>query len=261
MSSIDFSRTNAVVTGASSGIGQATAIALAAAGVKRLLVHYCQNEAGALKTASAASKHGADVVLQATDLSSPEDSARLADVAFEKLGVVHTWVNNAGADVLTGAPGDWSFEQKLQRLLNIDVLGTIRLSRNVGERMALQSLDQPPSMIFIGWDQAPNGMEGDAGQMFGTVKSAVMAYAKSLAQSLAPQVRVNTIAPGWIKTKWGESTSEYWDRRAKQQALMARWGEVDDVARAVVYACDPQNVFMTAQTIQVNGGWNRRHES
>ena len=261
LSSNDYSKTTAVVTGASSGIGQAVAIALAAAGVERLLVHYCKNEAGALQTASAASKHGADVVLHSADLSSPEDSQQLADVAFDKLGVIHTWVNNAGADVLTGKAGDWSFEEKLQHLLSVDVVGTIRLSRQVGERLALQSLDRPPSMLFIGWDQAPQGMEGDAGQMFATVKAAVMAYANSLAQSLAPQVRVNTIAPGWIRTKWGESTSEYWDRRAKQQALMARWGEVDDVAMAVVFACDPANVFMTSQTIEVNGGWNRRHDT
>lgn len=113
-------------------------------------------------------------------------------------------------------------------------------------------------MVFIGWDQAMEGMEGDAGQMFGPVKSAVMAFANSLAQSIAPSVRVNTIAPGWIRTAWGEETSDYWNERAKGQSLMKRWGCADDIARAVIYVADPENTFLTAQTIPLNGGFDRR---
>ena len=112
-------------------------------------------------------------------------------------------------------------------------------------------------MTFIGWDQAIEGMEGDAGQMFGPVKAAVMAFAASLAQELAPDVRINTIAPGWIQTSWGEKASEYWDARAKTQSLMNRWGKPDDVARAVLYVSNPANSFINAQTINVSGGWNR----
>ena len=101
-------------------------------------------------------------------------------------------------------------------------------------------------------------MEGDAGQMFGPVKAAVMAFAASLAQTLAPKVRVNTVAPGWIQTKWGESASEYWDNRAKSQALMGRWGSPQDVAKAIMFASDPDNTFLTGQIVNVNGGWNRK---
>ena len=254
----DFSNTNAVVTGASSGIGRAIALSLANAGVKRLLIHYRANEPGALETASEAKALGADVVLKAVDLSDSHSTDELAAFAFERLGVVHTWVNNAGADVLTGESGELSFDEKLRLLFDVDVLGTIRLSRLVASRLVAQELERPPSMTFIGWDQAPKGMEGDAGQMFGPTKSAVMAYANSLAQTLAPRVRVNTIAPGWIQTKWGESTSSYWDERAKKQSLMQRWGNPNDVARAITFVANPANSFLTGQTIEVNGGWNRQ---
>jgi 3-oxoacyl-[acyl-carrier protein] reductase len=117
----------------------------------------------------------------------------------------------------------------------------------------------PAAVVFIGWDQAPHGMEGDAGQMFAPVKAGVMAFAASLAQHVAPHVRVNTIAPGWIQTAWGASTRGYWQDRAKQQSLMHRWGTPEDVARAVVYVTDPKNSFLNGQTINVNGGWNRKH--
>ena len=104
-------------------------------------------------------------------------------------------------------------------------------------------------------------MEGDAGQMFGPVKAAVMAFAVSLAQSVAPRIRVNTIAPGWIQTSWGKQASQAWQDRAKGQSLMHCWGTPEDVARSVVYVSDPENTFLTGQTINVNGGWNRTHST
>ncbi|MCH1438729.1 MAG: SDR family oxidoreductase [Rubripirellula sp.] len=257
-----FHATKAVVTGSSSGIGRAIAIALAKAGVEQLVVHYRTNESGALETAEALRKVGCKPVLLAADLASPEGRRTLVTGAFEELGEIHSWVNNAGADVLTGNAAELDFEGKLRYLLDVDVTGTILLSRKVADRLMNQFErtpgSRPAAMIFIGWDQALEGMEGDAGQMFGPIKAAVIAFANSLAQTSGPRLRVNTIAPGWIRTSWGEGTSDYWNDRAAGQSLMGRWGCVDDVAKAVIYAADPANTFLTAQTIQLNGGFNRR---
>ncbi len=255
-----FSKTHAVVTGASSGIGQTTAIALAKAGAQRILIHFHRNRSGADQTAQHVRKAGSEAVVHSADLGDASQRDELMEVAWNELQVVHTWVNNAGLDVLTGEIADADFDTKLRRLMEVDVLGTIALSRKVAIRMGSQALAIPPSMTFIGWDQAPEGMEGDAGQMFGPVKAAVMAFANSLAQEVAPLIRINTVAPGWIQTKWGESTGEYWDARAKNQSLMNRWGRPQDVAEAILYLADPANSFATGQTLNVNGGWNRRYE-
>lgn len=181
------------------------------------------------------------------------------------------WVHCAGVDVLTGDAANWSFDEKLKRLIDVDLLGSIRAGREVGKRLREQSLQaaapvqeqatapNPPAMIFISWDQATEGMEGDAGQMFSPVKAGVEAFAKSLAQDLAPQVRVNTIAPGWIQTAWGASTSEYWNRRAIDQSLMHRWGTPQDVADAAVFLASPASSFITGHTLPINGGWNRTY--
>jgi 3-oxoacyl-[acyl-carrier protein] reductase len=58
-------------------------------------------------------------------------------------------------------------------------------------------------ILNIGWDQSDRGMEGDSGELFAAAKNAVMGFSRSLAVSLAPHVRVNCIAPGWIRTAWG----------------------------------------------------------
>ncbi|WP_081613826.1 SDR family NAD(P)-dependent oxidoreductase [Rhodopirellula sallentina] len=261
--------TGIVVTGSSSGIGRAIAIRLAHDVVRRnatnsvqMLVHYRSNRDGAAATADEIRKLGVNCETMAADLSQTDDVHRLAEDAIGRLGTISTWVNNAGFDVLTGEASGWSFDQKLRMLLDVDVCGTIALSRIVGPAMAEQSLSSQvtPSMVFIGWDQAPEGMEGDAGMMFGPVKAAVMAFANSLAQTLAPRVRVNTVAPGWIQTAWGETTSSYWNERAEKQSLMQRWGRPSDIAEAVAYLTSPDAGFVTGQTVNVNGGWNRKFE-
>ncbi len=261
-----------VVTGASSGIGRAIAIRLAQDAVRRksqqstrMLVHYRRNAEGAHATANEIKSLGIECEILAADLSETSAAEQFARDALDRVGPIETWVNNAGADVLTGEPASWSFGEKLRSLLAVDLCGSVAISRIIGPAMAgrpdverSNSGSATPSMVFIGWDQAPEGMEGDAGMMFGPVKAAVMAFAKSLAQTLAPRVRVNCIAPGWIETAWGESTSEYWNERATTQALMNRWGSASDVAAAVAYVTSPDAGFITGQTINVNGGWNRK---
>ena len=161
-------------------------------------------------------------------------------------------MNNAGADCLTGEAREWSFERKLEQLLHTDVVATLRLSRLAGSKMKKQGSGV---IINMGWDQALTGMAGDSGELFSAAKGAVMAFSKSLALSLAPEVRVNCLAPGWIKTDWGEGASEYWQERAKKECALGRWGEPRDVARVARFLASPAAEFITGQTLSVNGGW------
>ena len=82
---------------------------------------------------------------------------------------------------------------------------TIRLCRAVGERM---KAGRGGVILTVGWDQAETGFEGESGLLFGPAKAAVMAFTRQPGPlNLAPAVRVNCLAPGWIKTAWGESAS------------------------------------------------------
>jgi 3-oxoacyl-[acyl-carrier protein] reductase len=161
------------------------------------------------------------------------------------------WINNAGGDVLTGNAAEWPFDEKLAYLWYVDVFAMMRLSRLVGHRMTQRGKGV---IINMGWDQAECGMAGDAGQLFGTVKGAVMAFSRSLAKSLAPRVRVNCLAPGWIKTGWGENASEYWQQRAANESRLGRWGTPEDVARAACFLASPAAAFLTGVTLPVDGG-------
>ena len=128
------------------------------------------------------------------------------------------------------------FDAKLDLLWAVDVVATIRLCRAVGRRMKAQGHG---SIVTMGWDQAETGMEGDSGELFAATKGAVMAFTRSLALSLAPEVRVNGLAPGWIRTAWGETASAAWQDRVLRETPLARWGTPEDVARVACFLVGP----------------------
>ena len=240
-----------MVTGSSRGIGRAIALELAAAGAA-VLVHARLNGQAAEAVADQIRSLACPSKVLLADLADPPQHEALVDDAWQWQGRVDVWVNNAGADVLSGNARQWSFDEKLEALWRLDVAATIRLGRLAGERMRSAG---GGSILNVGWDGASRGMAGSSGELFAAAKGAVMAFTRSLAQSLAPQVRVNCLAPGWIKTGWGESASEYWQRRAEQESLLGRWGTPEDVARAARFLVSPQAAFLTGQIIEVNGGF------
>ena len=246
----DLAGRTALVTGSSRGIGRAVALELARAGA-RVVVHG-RTAAGAEETAAllAASGRHAGTVL--ADLAQPGAVERLVAEAVATAPAIDAAVLVAGADVLTGEPARWSYERKLDELLQVDVRGTMLLTRALGRWMADR---EGGAIVTIGWDQAATGMEGDSGELFAAAKGAVMAFTRSAAKSLAPKVRVNCVAPGWIRTAWGAGASEAWQRRAVRESMLGRWGEPEDIAAAAAWLVSPQAAFVTGQVINVNGGW------
>jgi 3-oxoacyl-[acyl-carrier protein] reductase len=191
----------------------------------------------------------AEVLL--ANLSEEAACAGLVEQAWQRFGELGIWINNAGADTLTGEAAHWSFERKLEALWAVDVRATLLLSRAAGKRLKRRGQGV---ILTMGWDQADTGMEGDSGQLFGATKGAVMAFTRSLALSLAPEVRVNCLAPGWIRTAWGEQASQSWQERVLAETPLARWGAPEDVARAARWLVSPAARFITGQVLRINGG-------
>jgi 2-amino-4-hydroxy-6-hydroxymethyldihydropteridine diphosphokinase len=240
----------AVVTGSTSGIGRAVALALAAGGAD-VIVHGRRSRESAETAAAAVGAHGVRAAALLADLREEDECRRLVDAAWQTWGGVEVWVNNAGADMLTGEAARWPFERKLRELLAVDVTATMLLGREVGARMKGRG---EGAILNVGWDQADTGMEGDSGQLFGAAKAAVMAFSKSLALSLAPEVRVNCLAPGWIRTAWGEGASSAWQERVLRETPLRRWGTPEDVAAAARWLASPAAGYLTGQVVRINGG-------
>ncbi|MEX0951470.1 MAG: SDR family oxidoreductase [Gammaproteobacteria bacterium] len=242
----------AVVTGASSGIGAAIARRLAAEGAA-VVINYRQSadKAQALVTEIEAS--GGQALAVAADMAAPAAVEKLVTTARNWLGRVDIWVNNAGADILTGAGARLDDYAKLQQLLAVDLQGTMYGSWAVAPVMQAQA--DGGVIVNISWDLIDQGMPGRNPEMFAAVKGGINAFTKCLAQSLAPNVRVNDVAPGWIATAFAQEamTPEYYQGVIEQTPLR-RFGTPDDIAAAVAYLASDDAGFITGQTLKVNGG-------
>lgn len=248
----DLAGRTALVTGGTRGIGRAIAIALAAAGARVAIQG--RSAAGAEEVAGLLAAQGLHAGTFLADLALPDAAAQLAAEVTAALPEIDTVVLFAGADLLTRDPAKWPFERKLAELLQVDVTGTMLLARALGRWMKGRGHGV---VITCGWDQAAVGMEGDSGELFAAAKGAVMAFTRSLARSLGPEVRANCVAPGWIKTAWGEQASDQWQRRAERESMLRRWGTPEDIAGVVRWLVSPAAGFVTGQVVPVNGGFRR----
>jgi 3-oxoacyl-[acyl-carrier protein] reductase len=186
------------------------------------------------------------------DLRDDEAIRAMGATVVGALGRVDVWVNNAGADILTGAAAALPDVEKLDRLLAVDLRGTVLASWRAADVLASQP--DGGTIINMSWDHVLTGMPGRNPQMFSAVKGGVLAFSKSLARSVAPRVRVNVLAPGWIDTAFADGLEDSVRQTVADSTPLKRWGTPDDVAGAAVFLASPAAAFLTGQTILVGGG-------
>jgi 3-oxoacyl-[acyl-carrier protein] reductase len=236
----------AVVTGAATGIGRATALRLAAAGAS-VLVNYSRSEAEALETVAQVQAHGVKAVSFQADVSDDAAVRRMMATAVEQLGRIDVLVNNAGTtfyvahDDLEGLT-----EEIWDRTLAVNTKGIFfctraaaaELRRNHGAVVNITSL---------------GGITGGGSSMaYAASKAAAISVTKSLARALAPEVRVNAIAPGIVMTRWVSGREEH-VRRYSAGTPLGRAADAEDVADVAI-ALITNGDFVTGQTIVVDGG-------
>jgi 3-oxoacyl-[acyl-carrier protein] reductase len=240
-----------LVTGASSGIGRAIALAAARAGADVLLT-YRGNEAGANAVATDIRSTGHRAAIVRADVATAGDLDQVIATARDALGGVDVWINNAGADVLTGQGPRLSRREKLDLLLAVDLKGTILASWAGAELMREQAAGGV--IINMSWDRVLQGMEGENPELFSAVKGGVLSFSRSLARSLAPHIRVNVLGPGWIETAFGDEAPIAFKGEIAREIPLRRWGKPEDVAQAAVYLASDAARYITGQMIMVNGG-------
>lgn len=240
----------ALVTGSSSGIGRAVALALAQGGAD-VLVHCNRSLDGANDTSAQCQALGRRSAVLVANFEATAGAQTFVETAWSLWRGLELLVHCAGADLLTGQYARLDYDAKLRKLLEVDVNAGVLIARGLGQHMRNAG---GGVVLTIGWDQAACGMAGDSGELFATAKNAVMGFTRSLALSLAPAVRVNCIAPGWVRTAWGFRASASWQERVRRETPLARWGEPAEVAALARFLCSREASFITGQIINVNGG-------
>ena len=241
-----------LVTGASSGIGRAIALACAEAGAD-VVVTYARNRAGAEETAARIRSLGRRTAVLRADIADAAGVAALAPGARAALGRVDVWINNAGADILTESARQLSWTEKLDRLLTVDLRGTVLASWAAVELMRAQG--SPGLILNMAWDHVlSGGMTGEYAQVFCAAKGGVYRFSRALARSVAPDIRVNVLGPGWVETAWGAELDPAAKGRITESIPLQRWAKPEEIASAAVFlSCDGAS-YITGQMLMVNGG-------
>jgi 3-oxoacyl-[acyl-carrier protein] reductase len=239
-----------LVTGASSGIGRAIALRCARAGAD-VAITYRGNQAGAEATAGEIRLLGRRSEVIRTDISRQEDIGALVTRLKKTFGRADVWINNAGADILTGDARRLDRREKLDLVLDVDLRGTVLASWAAVELMRGQG---GGTIINMAWDHIMLGMKGENPGLYSAAKGGIASFSKSLARDVAPDIRVNILAPGFIETSFAEDVDPKFRQKVIEMTPLGRWGTPDDVAAAAVFLASDDAAFLTGQMIAVNGG-------
>ena len=227
----------AVVTGASSGIGRAIAAAFAGAGAQVGAGHWHSEPPRSGRAARRA------------DLSTADGCATFVDAAFAALGDIHVWVNNAGADVLTGEAASWPDERKLDALLELDLKGTIRCSRLVAPRSRGRRLH--PQHGLGPRDHRHGGRQPGAVQRGQGGRARLLEVVRALGGAARAGERA---LPRLDRDRVRRRRRPGVPRLGRRVDTARSLGTPEDVARAAVWLASPDAAFVTGQAINVNGG-------
>ncbi|QCJ47822.1 MULTISPECIES: SDR family NAD(P)-dependent oxidoreductase [Haloprofundus] len=238
--------TSALVTGASKGIGRGIAEGFASEGAA-VAINYHSDEEAAREVREAIESDGGTAVVEQADVSDEDDARELVAAVEERFGGVDVLVNNAG--VLEPSPLDEMDVETWDRTISVDLRGTFLVTRFAIEGM----LDRGDGRVVNVASQL--GIKGaEELTHYSAAKGGVIAFTRALAREVAPDVRVNAIAPGPIETDLLDDTTEEWRENKKAEVPLGRIGDVDDVVPTAILLAGDGGDYYTGQTLSPDGG-------
>lgn len=249
---------NALVTGASKGLGQAIAIGFAKAGAK-VLINYNSDEAGAIETQQIIEKFGGTAILFKADVASESEVKSMFQCAVQAFGRLDIVVPNSGIQ-LNATVDEMSLEQ-WQNVININLGGMFLCAREAVRIFKQQGIDRSISyacgkLIFMSSVHDIIPWAGHAN--YAAAKGGLILFMKSLAQEVAHlRIRVNALSPGAIRTPMNVeklTSPELFEKLLLKLIPCKRIGEAEEVAQAAVWLASDQSDYVYGTTIYIDGG-------
>ncbi|HEX5515880.1 MAG TPA: glucose 1-dehydrogenase [Gammaproteobacteria bacterium] len=248
----------AIVTGATSGLGRASALALAQAGAQVVVNHLPRSAAAAAEVVAEIEAAGGTVLTSAADVSLEQDVEAMFAEAVQHFGTVHILVNNAGIE--QGAPFQEMSLAQWQRVIDVNLTGQFLCAR-AAVREFFRRGPQPEVSCALGKIICMSSVHQAIPWAFQTnyaaSKGGVLMLMQSLAQELAPhRIRVNAIAPGAIRTPINR---QVWENETALGSLLelipyGRIGAPEDIATTVLWLASDLSDYMIGTTVFVDGG-------
>lgn len=237
----------AVITGASSGLGEAMAQRFASTGA-RVVVNYRANEAGATAVVAAIRANGGEAIAHQADVTRSEDADGLIARAVQEFGRLDILVNNAGmrqdALVLRMRDRDW------QDVLTTNLTAAFLCTRPALRTMVRQRYGRILNVASV------VGIVGNPGQAnYAAAKAGLIGLTRATAREVATRgITVNVLAPGFFRTRMTADVTDELQEFVMGQIPMGRWGDPSDVAAAAAFLVSDEAAYITGQVLNVDGG-------
>lgn len=243
-----FAGKTAIVTGASRGVGRATALRLAEAGAD-VVVNYLSNEAEALETVEMCKAKGVGAIAVRADVSEFAGAQAIAKQTIERFGRIDLLVLNAG--IWEGALIEDMTEEMWNKVINTNLKSAWAMTKACVPAMKKQG---SAAIVMV---SSTSGQRGEAGYSnYSASKGGQIAFTKALASELCPKIRVNAVAPGWIETAMVRPVFE--DKAYHQSVIdsipLKRIATTDDIALSICFLLSPWSQHITGEILNINGG-------
>lgn len=240
---------NALITGGTRGIGEAIAREFAKKGYN-LIINYVNSKEKAEKLKNELEEiYNIKVLTSQADLADEKAIENMVDIAIKKFGKIDVLVNNAGIVI------DKEFENRTiedwKQILNINLIAPFILTKLIGKEMVK---NKSGAIINISSTNGintyyPTSVDYDAS------KSGLISLTYDSAVELAPYVRVNCIAPGWVNTEMNKELPEDFVKEETERILVKRFAEPEEIAKVATFLASDDASFINSTVIKVDGGW------
>lgn len=251
---MSFKGKTVIVTGGSAGIGREAAIRFAARGAS-VVVNYVSSEQDARETLSLIESEGGTAMICQANVSKVEDAERLVATAAAAYGRVDVLINNAGAtSFVPYADLDALTPEVWERIYSVNVFGAFYCSRAAAKEMKKNGGGSIVNNASLSGHRTVG-----SSIPYATSKAAVLHLTRCLAVTLGPDVRVNSVTPGYISdSRWSKGRenfdAEAFNAKTASITPMKRTGSVEDIAKAMVFLASDEATFITGTDLRVDGG-------
>lgn len=238
-----------LITGSSRGIGKAIALKFAEKGAK-VIVNYVNSKKEAEEVVKKIEEIGSEAITIKCDVSKEDEVKKMVKESVDKFGKIDVLVNNAG--IIFDVPFENKTVDQWKRTLDVNLIGTFLCTKYVVEEMSKQ---KSGNIINI---SSTNGIDTYDSESidYDASKAGVNIFTKCMAKELAPNIRVNCIAPGWVDTDINKDLPKDYVEEEKKRICLKRFGKPEEIAKVALFLASDESSFMTGSIVVVDGGYN-----